>query len=329
VNRPLRVVALGGGHGLAASLSALQHVQVDGPPPEITAVVTVADDGGSSGRLRAEHGVIAPGDLRMAMAALCDDGDQGQMWREVLQHRFRRGEGLAEHAVGNLLMLALWELRPGDVVAGLDALGGMVGLRGRVLPMSREPLDIEATLAPDGAEEDSDAAAGRTVRGQVAVATAPGRISRVRLHPDEPTACPEAVAAVRAADWVVLGPGSWYTSVLPHLLVPELRRALETTDAGRLVTLNLAAQQGETTGFAPWTHLEVLASYAPDLRVDVVLADERPREAVRLRAASAALGAELVLAPVAAKDGTPAHDEPALARAYGEILRRGRIGTWR
>jgi uncharacterized cofD-like protein len=313
-----RVVALGGGHGLAASLSALRHVT-----PELTAVVTVADDGGSSGRLRREFGCLPPGDLRMALTALCGDDDWGRLWSEVSQHRFAGGGDLDGHAVGNLLIVALWQLL-GDTVAGLDQVGRLLGAQGRVLPMATTPMDIAAEVLHDGEAES------RTVRGQVEVATARGRVVGVHLVPADPPACPEALEAVRSADWVVLGPGSWFTSVLPHLLVPDLRDALVTTGANVLVNLNLTAQAGETTGFSPEQHLEVLAAHAPDLKLDVVLADERavPDPAV-LRSVAGSLGAELVLADVAAPDGSPRHDPDLLADAFAALMTRGRIPPWR
>ena len=191
------VVALGGGHGLANSLKALRRVT-----PSPTAVVTVADDGGSSGRLRRELGVLPPGDLRMALAALCGDDEWGRTWSEVVQHRFRSEGALHQHAVGNLLIVALWELLE-DSVTGLDWVARLLGVQGRVLPMSVEPLDIEAVV------EEADGSMVR-VRGQVAVATTAGRVRSVSLLPAGAAACPEAVAAVMSADWVVLGPGSWF-----------------------------------------------------------------------------------------------------------------------
>jgi len=322
-----RVVALGGGHGLAASLSALRRVT-----DELTAVVTVADDGGSSGRLRRDLGVLPPGDLRMALAALCGDDEWGHTWSEVIQHRFREGE-LHGHAVGNLLIVALWE-RLGDTVAGLDWLGRLLGARGRVLPMAAVPLDIVATvdMGPGVVGDDTAVAEHvrlRTVRGQVEVATAPGEVKEISLVPADPPACPEALHAIRAADWIVLGPGSWYTSVLPHLLVPELAGALTETKARRLVALNLVAQPGETAGYSPERHLEVLAAHAPELRIDAVLADSGAvADGAALRKACAALGAEVVLAPVAAADGSPRHDPERLADAYERVFTHGRIDPW-
>jgi len=318
----LRAVALGGGHGLAASLAALRRVT-----DELIAIVTVADDGGSSGRLRRDFGVLPPGDLRMALAALCGDDEWGTTWSKVVQHRFggsADGEGseLAGHAVGNLLIVALWDLL-GDTVAGLDWVGRLLGVGGRVLPMAAVPLDIVAeVVGADPARPDEVT----TVRGQEECATTPGQVRSITLLPPDPPAVPEAVRAVLDADWVVFGPGSWFTSVLPHLLVPELASALHVTTARRLLVLNLAPQQGETGGFSPHKHLEVLASHAPGLTVDVVLADTRAAgtgNLADLEKAAAMLGARLVMADVAAADGTPKHDPRLLAGMYAEIFRGG------
>jgi uncharacterized cofD-like protein len=307
-----RVVALGGGHGLAASLSALRRVV-----KELTAVVTVADNGGSSGRLREEFGCLPPGDLRQALSALCEDDDWGSTWARVLQHRFSSHGEMDRHAVGNLLIVALWQLL-GDHVEGLDRVGRLLGAGGRVLPMSLVPLDITAVV--QGA--DPARPLGESlVRGQVEVASTGGRVLEVTLDPVDPPACPEALTAVAEADWVILGPGSWFTSVIPHLLVPPLRDALVTSRAAKLVVLNLEAQQGETDGFAPETHLEVLASHAPALRVDCVLADQSSVGDVEaLRRTAEALGAELRLADVALGDGTPRHHPGKLAAALSGVL---------
>ena len=314
-----RVVALGGGHGLHASLSGLRRVTRD-----LTAVVTVADDGGSSGRLRREFGVLPPGDLRMALAALCGDDSWGTTWSRVIQHRFAgRGDtaeadGLAGHAVGNVLIVALWELL-GDTVQGLDWVARLLGAHGRVLPMAAVPLDLAAEV--EGADPDRPDEVS-TVRGQVACATTTGRVRSVSLIPADPPACPEAVQAIGEADWVVLGPGSWFTSVLPHLLVPELAAALVGTRARRLVALNLAPQPGETAGFSPHAHLEVLADHAPDLAIDVVLADRGAAAGAigELEKAAGLLGARLVLADLAVADGSPRHDPLRLAGAFGQIF---------
>jgi uncharacterized cofD-like protein len=306
------VVALGGGHGLAASLAALRRLT-----RHVTAVVTVADDGGSSGRLRRELGALPPGDLRMALAALAGDDEWGHTWVEVLQHRFGGTGALAGHPVGNLLLTGLAETL-GDPVAALDTVATLVGAVGRVLPMSPQPLEIAAEVT---GLDDADPARVRRIRGQVAVATTVGRVASVSLVPAAPPACAEAVRAVAEADLVVLGPGSWFTSVLPHVLVPDLLDALVSTGARRVVALNLAAQPGETAGFSPQQHLEVLSAHAPGLRVDAVVADTDAVSDPRgLMSSVSALGARLVLAPVAAGDGTARHDPERLAAAYRQVL---------
>ena len=307
-----KVVALGGGHGLFASLQALRQVT-----PHLTAVVTVADDGGSSGRLRTELGILPPGDLRMALAALAGDDDWGRTWERLLQHRFGGDGPLAGHAVGNLVLAGLTE-SVGDPVEALDLTARLVGAVGRVLPMSCTPLEIVAEVL---GLDPADPGAATQVVGQVAVASTTGTVAAVHLRPPEPVACEQAVQAVLDADWVVLGPGSWFTSVLPHLLVPGLREALVSTSARRLVCLNLAAQAGETDGFSPEAHLDVLAGHAAELRVDVVLADAAAvGDAHGLMATVAGSGGRLVLAPVARDDGTPRHDPDQLAAALAGVL---------
>jgi uncharacterized cofD-like protein len=307
------VVAFGGGHGLAASLAALRRVT-----PDVTAIVTVADDGGSSGRLRQEFGVLPPGDLRMALAALCGDDDWGTTWAKVVQHRFGGAGELAGHSLGNLLIAGLWDLL-GDPVAGLDWVGKLLRVTGRVLPMAAVPLDIVACV--EGVDPSLPTVES-TVRGQAAVAVTTGRVRSISLVPADPPAVPEAVAAVQQADWVVFGPGSWFTSVLPHLLVPSLLSALAATSARKLVALNLIPQPGETEGFSPHRHLEVLADHAPSLSFDVVLADAGAVAGAEdeLRKAAELLNASLTLADVAASDGAR-HDPVLLATAYQQVFR--------
>lgn len=311
------VVALGGGHGLSASLSALRLLT-----QELVAVVTVADDGGSSGRLRRELGVLPPGDLRMALAALCDDTDWGRTWRDVMQHRFTSRDGvdgsLDDHAMGNLLIVTLWELL-GDPVAGLQWAGALLGARGRVLPMAQVPLTIEG----DVLSEVEGSLRVRTVTGQahLAVAAGSGNVSNVRLLPAPAPACPDALEAIELADWVILGPGSWYTSVLPHLLLPELREALCRTSAKRCLTMNLSNDTKETQGMSAIDHLKVIARYAPDLKVDVVLADpsvivDRPA----FEQAVAGMGGRAVFGTVGASTGKPVHDPLRLATSYNDMF---------
>ena len=309
-----RVTALGGGHGLHASLQALRRIT-----DEVTAVVTVADDGGSSGRLREELNCLPPGDLRMALAALCGDDREGRLWADVLQSRFEGGQSLRGHPLGNLLIVGLWE-RLGDPVAGLRMIGELLHLRGEVLPMCETPLSIEADvlgLDPDAPDDV------RTLRGQATVAKTRGEVSGVRLVPPDPPACPDAVSAIMRSDYVVLGPGSWFTSVIPHLLVPELAHAICSTTAQRILTLNIAPAD-ETDGFTASRHIELLAEHAPDLVLDWVIAD--PSFAAgdpHLSQYVASLGARLVLADVATRDGSPRHDPLRLASAYAHVMDLG------
>ena len=307
-------MALGGGHGLAASLQALRRVT-----DELTAVVGVADDGGSSGRLRAEFGVLPPGDLRMALGALCGDDSWGRTWEQVIQHRFGGSGELGGHSVGNLLITALWE-QTGDAVTGLDWVGALLEAQGRVLPCSDVPLTIVAEILGHDPDRPDEV---RVVRGQVEVATTPGSVLHIALDPPEPPACREAIEAVRQADAIVLGPGSWYTSVIPHLVIPDLARAITESPARRVVVLNIDPQAGETTGFVAHTYLDVLYNYLPDLRVDVVIADRRHVEDVdALRRSCDDLGAELFLMDVARTGPGFAgvHDPQRLAVAFDTVL---------
>ncbi|GID94983.1 putative gluconeogenesis factor [Amorphoplanes digitatis] len=360
--RPIKVVAFGGGHGLAVSLRGLRNCAPE-LDLDITAVVTVGDNGGSSGRLRAERDAqLPPGDLRMALAALADDDPAHQRTVALLQHRFallggsdRRameadgipvsadsgaagGEGaakagwggvdrriasvggrhdpLAGHAVGNLLLLGLMELL-GDPVEALAHAGAMVGARGRVLPMACHAVGIEADVRGGDPERPDDVV---TVRGQHAVAVASGHVEALRIVPAAPPACPPAVTAIAEADWLIFGPGSWYTSVLPHLLVPELAAAIVASPAQRLVTLNLAAEN-ETLGLSVADHLAALHWYLPQLRVDTVLADSKwVGEPDPVHRAAEALGARLVLASLAVADGSPKHDPESLGTALVPLL---------
>ena len=306
-----KVVALGGGHGLAASLTALRRVT-----DQLTAVVTVADDGGSSGRLRDEFHCLPPGDLRMALAALCSDDHTGRPWASVLQSRFSGGGPLGGHAIGNLLIAGLWQ-QFDDPVQGLDMVGDLLRTRGRVLPMSSVPLEIEADvlgldpLAPDEV---------CTLIGQSTVAKTRSVVQRVRLVPDKPPARQEAVEAIMAADSVVLGPGSWFTSVIPHLLVPDLAQAIVTTKAQRILVLNITSA-AETDGFSAARHIELLAEHAPDLRLDVVIADTNfTEDDEHIEGFVTSLGGRLVLADVAARDGSATHDRHRLASVFSEVI---------
>jgi uncharacterized cofD-like protein len=262
----------------------------------------------------------------MALAALSGHDEWGVTWREVLQHRLG-GEGpLAGHALGNLLIVGLWEMWAGDPAAGLDFVGKLVGAEGRVLPMSIVPLDVEADIT-----REVDGAPWHTsIRGQSKVATAPGQVDAVRLTPADPPACAEAVAAIRDADWVNLGPGSWYTSVIPHLLIPELAEAILAPERRRCVTLNLEDQAGETSGYSAADHLRALADYAPGATFEVVVADSSAAaEQADLEAAVAAVGGRLLVRPVRKDASAGEHDSLRLAAVYREVFSGEEFGEWR
>lgn len=311
-NRGIRTVAFGGGHGLYASLSALRHLT-----DRVTAVVTVADDGGSSGRLRQEMDVLPPGDLRMALAALCDDREWGSLWRDVIQHRFTTEGPLNGHALGNLLIVSLWELLD-DPVAGLDWVGRLLGAQGRVLPLSLTPLQIEADVRTG---EELTA-----VRGQSQVATTRGRVEAIRLVPPDAHPCPQTLEAIDEAQWLVFGPGSWFTSVMPHFLLPDLAAAVDASPARRCLVLNLGTPVVETAGMSTTDLLEALRHNAPGLRLDVVLADPTSIEDIdEVDRAVRRFGARLVVRQVSTRPGSLHHDPLRLASALRDALEE-RIG---
>ena len=312
------IACLGGGHGLYQTLLAARRCE----PQDISAIVTVADDGGSSGRLRRELDIIPPGDLRMALSALSCADENGELWAKVLQHRFGGNGALAGHAVGNLLIAGLAEVL-GDGQAALDKVAEITQSAGRVIPVVSQPLDIEA----DVAGLDDDPRLMRQVRGQVAVASTPGQVRRVHIIPDSPKASPEALAALAKADLITLGPGSWFSSVLPHVLVPEIVEAINASNAVRVVVLNLSAEPGETTGFSFERHLHVLAQHAPKLKVDHILVDGEAippsNERGYLERAAATLGATVHYGDVMLSDdeGRPTnlHDPAKLGSRLRDV----------
>ncbi|WP_291377919.1 uridine diphosphate-N-acetylglucosamine-binding protein YvcK [Demequina sp.] len=304
--RPASVVALGGGHGLHASLSALRHVTDD-----LTAIVTVADDGGSSGRLREEMGIVPPGDLRMALSALCEDGEWGRTWRDVLQTRFSTAGPLDGHALGNLLIAALWE-RTGDVVEGLDWVARLLHAQGRVLPLAEEPLQISARV--DGGHVSSVA------RGQVAVATAAGRVSGLSIEPAQPRVPQVTLDAIAGAAGVVLGPGSWYTSVLVHFLVGPVARALVEAGPRTVLTLNIAYVDAETEGSYRVDDIRALRRLEPAFRPAVVLADTSHGRDGELVAEIENWGSRLVVHDMKRDDALDRHDVARLTQAYSHAL---------
>ncbi len=245
--RRTRVVGIGGGTGLSVLLDGLRRLgetgRARGSAFEITAVVSVADDGGSTGRLREAFGVPAVGDLRQCMAALASDGSA---WPGLLQHRFAAGGGLAGHALGNLVLAASIE-RAGGLVPALDLLCASLNLQGRVLPATEVPVTLCAELAD-----------GRRIEGESAIRAAAGRIARVWLLPDGAPPAAGVLAAIADADVIVLGPGSLYSSVLPNLLVDGVARAVRRARGVRVFVCNLMTERGETDGFDLADHLRAV-----------------------------------------------------------------------
>lgn len=248
-----RVVALGGGYGLSTTLRAIRQYAGD-----VTGIVSVADDGGSSGRLRRAFGIPAPGDLRRCVVALAPEGAP---WADVLEHRFAASE-LEGHAVGNILIAGLTETL-GSFKAAIDALVAMVGGHGRLIPATVDPVVLKATFRDIGGEQHE-------VEGEAAVGATAG-ITSLSLVPPDPEVHDEAVAAIEQADQIVLGPGSLYTSLLAVLGVPQLRDAYGRSSARKVYVANLAEQHPETTGYDVARH--VLALRRHGVEVDFVLRD--------------------------------------------------------
>jgi uncharacterized cofD-like protein len=290
-----KIVALGGGHGLAVALGAIREYA-----GEITAVVSVADDGGSSGRLRRDLDVPAPGDLRRCLVALARDTGP---WPAAFEHRFRSGE-LADHALGNLVLVGLAETL-GDLVAALDEAGRLLGTVGRVLPATLGPVSMTARVGDD------------RVTGQVAIAVAGehDRIRDVRLMPENPPACPDALEAIARADQIVLAPGSLYTSIVAVLCVPEIRAAIGRAP-GRVVQIANLETENETTGHDGTDHLTAVREQCG--RVDQFLYDPDHGLGVDSGAVSA-LGVEPVAVSIAGSGGG-GHDPQQLAKALAALL---------
>lgn len=273
-----KVTGFGGGHGLYATLRAFNYLKSRSPSEiEITAVVGVSDDGGSSGRLREAFPIVPPGDLRMALAALCPieildtDPQALSQVENLLQYRFGPDSpaGLSGHAVGNILLAALWSqgLSP---VEGLEALGEILNSQGRVLPASVTPTVITAKVRGLSDTEPDQIC---EISGQVSVATTRGEVISVALKPSSPEVCPEVVSAILESDYLVFGPGSWFTSVVPHLLVPGIRQAVSQSPGERVLVVNLAAQTGETSKFDTIDYLRSWRELAPEIALDTVIAD--------------------------------------------------------
>lgn len=288
-----KVVAVGGGHGTAVTLRAVRRYAA-----EVTAVVSVADDGGSSGRLRQLLDVVALGDIRKCLVALAEPS---AVLARAFERRFDEAE-LAGHALGNLVLAGLVD-EAGGLVEGIAEAASLLGARGRVLPATTERVTLKGELhGPPGDNAQ--------VNGQVAVSTA-GRIRRVSLVPADPVAPPEAVAALRAADQVAIGPGSLYTSILAALVVPGITEALAGTGAQKVLVCNLRPQVPETEGYDVAAHVAALREHG--VEVDVVLWDS----ACTLEAGT--LDVPVVDRPLAGPNGL-VHDPARLAEALAGLL---------
>jgi uncharacterized cofD-like protein len=284
------VVALGGGHGLAASLAAVKTYA-----RTLTAVVSIGDDGGSSGRLRSDFGVAPPGDVRRCISALAADGG---LLASTLEYRFAEGS-LAGHPIGNLLLVGL-TIASGDFQAAIDELRRLVGVEGAIFPATTSPVSLLA---------DSDQG---TLTGQVTIERATG-IRNLRFDPGEPTAPRGAVNAIEEADQIVIGPGSLFTSVLASAMVPGVLRAVETSSAQRVYVANVANEKGVARGFGLAEHVETLIDHG--VAIDVVVTADPDHEV-------GSAGVDVCYADVAADDGW-SHDPLKLGAALARVYARG------
>lgn len=297
----MKVVAIGGGHGAAATLRAALTYS-DG----IAGVISVADDGGSSGRLAQELGVLPMGDIRNCLAALAPPSPTV----DIFQHRFSTGS-LEGHVVGNLVLAAVTQ-ETGSFMTAIEYAGQMLGTRGRIVPPTLDPVRLVSEVE------------GERVEGQVALATAAGRVNFVGLDPPNPKAFPEALELVADADHIVLGPGSLFTSVIPPLLVPDLRGAFLSSTARKIYICNITSPPGETEGFDAGAHLDAVFAHLGPESVDVLVAHagRRPSgEALEVAAQAGAveeMGVEAVTADLLPDDQTPRHDPERL----GAVLRK-------
>jgi uncharacterized cofD-like protein len=316
-----RIVAIGGGTGLSTLLRGLkEHTS------NLTAVVAVADDGGSSGVLREELGIPPVGDIRRCIAALAD---AEPLMNELLEYRFpgnvedgtpEAGGALGGHAVGNLLIAAMTAVEGGDFEEGIRQMNRVLAVRGQVLPATATPLVLHAELAD-----------GTVIDGQSAIALAPS-IARAWITPVDVRASEDALAAIADADMIVLGPGSLYTSLLPSLLLPEIREAVTASPAIRVFVCNVATQPGETTGFDLADHVEALVAHAGSGIVETVLGNNQfgarvgpgyGAQAVRLRWPPSSIPApRLVLEDVVDPANGHHHDPARLAAALMKLYDR-------
>lgn len=261
LSRGPKIVVIGGGTGLSNLLRGLKQYSAN-----ITAIVTVADDGGSSGRLRREIGVLPPGDIRNCLSALADEE---KLLTELFKYRFEAGSGLVGHSFGNLFLTAMSEIT-GDLEQAIAASSKVLAVRGQVLPSTLSDVQLWAELSD-----------GRRIEGESKIAAARGRIVQIGCYPANPPALPKAIKAIEEADYIVIGPGSLYTSIIPNLLVPELVSALAAQKVPRIYVCNIMAEPGETEGFSVSDHIRAIDSACGQYLFDGVLVQKNlPSEAV-------------------------------------------------
>jgi len=311
LHRGPKIVAIGGGTGLSTLLRGLKQYSSN-----ITAIVTVADDGGSSGRLRREMGILPPGDIRNCIAALADEE---KLLTELFQYRFHAGDGLSGHSFGNLFISAMTEIT-GDLEQAIDASAKVLAIRGKVLPATLTDVSLWAKLAD-----------GRLIEGESKITEAMGQIRQIGCHPADPVALPAALAAIKEADYIIIGPGSLYTSIIPNLLVPAIRQALAQVTVPRVYVCNIMTQPGETDNYSVADHIRAIEKVCEERVFDAVLAQRTAPSPQSLqlyaqehshpvfldREEVGKMGYRIVLANVMAEDEVTAkvrHDPQRLAR---------------
>ncbi|MFC4303942.1 gluconeogenesis factor YvcK family protein [Cohnella boryungensis] len=298
LSRKPRIVVIGGGTGLSVMLRGLKL-----KPLDITAIVTVADDGGSSGILRSELQIPPPGDIRNVLSALADIEP---LMAEVLKYRFQNGTGLAGHSLGNLILAAMTDIT-GDFVTGITELSRIFAVRGRVLPASNQAIVLKAEM------ED-----GSVVIGESAIPKSGLAIRRVFLEPADAVALPEAVQALKEADAILIGPGSLYTSILPNLIVPELANAILQSNAVKLFVCNVMTQPGETDNYSVSDHLAAIHAHIGHHLFDYVIVNdgEIPPQVESLYAEQGAKAVHLDLDEVTRRGYKVIADTLVLFRTY-------------
>lgn len=310
LHRGPKIVVLGGGTGLSTLLRGLKTYSAN-----ITAIVTVADDGGSSGRLRREIGVLPPGDIRNCLAALADEE---KLLTELFQYRFRAGNGLSGHSFGNLFLTVMSEVT-GDLEQAIAASSKVLAIRGQVLPSTLTDMRLWAELAD-----------GRIIEGESNITEAAGKIVRIGCTPANPPALPKALQAIAEADYIVIGPGSLYTSIIPNLLVPDITAAIARSKVPRVYVCNIMTQPGETDGFTVSDHIRTIDEVCGAQLFDVVLVQKTSPSAQSLiryaqegshpvffdREAVGLLGRRAIVANVMDEDeqGLLRHNSERLAR---------------